>query len=309
MKLIIAAFSQVFTRPALYALVVIALAANIAQANYNGNRGGEANRQGRCGDGWSGHDRGNRADNLEVVGLTSDQRLICFDEKHPEDASTIGSISGLAIDTNLVGIDFRPANGTLYGLGNAGGVYTLSLDTAQATLRSRLNVALSGSFFGVDFNPTVDRLRIISDVGQNLRVNVDNGATTSDDAISYTPGTPTNGVTAAAYTNNDSDPNTATTLYDIDSTLDQVAIQAPPNAGSLNPTGKLNVDTTADVGFDIYSIVRDGSTVGVRGLATLIRGGQGALYQITLFTGKAIFSGAFSPQDMVIDIAIPLDQK
>ncbi|HEX6731721.1 MAG TPA: DUF4394 domain-containing protein [Pyrinomonadaceae bacterium] len=243
------------------------------------------------------------------MGLTSDQRLICFDEKHPEDASTIGHIFGLVIDTNLVGIDFRPANGALYGLGNAGGVYTLNLDTAQATLRSRLNLALSGSFFGVDFNPTVDRLRIISDVGQNLRANVDNGATTSDDAINYTPGTPTNGVTAAAYTNNDSDPNTATTLYDIDSILDQVAIQAPPNAGTLNPTGKLNVDTTVDVGFDIYSFVRDGSTVSVRGLATLVTGGQKGLYQITLFTGKATLSGTFSSQDIVIDIAIPLDQQ
>lgn len=309
MKQIFAALSQALTRPALCALVLIAFAANIAQANHNGNPGGDANRVGRCGDGRSGHDSGNRADNLEVVGLTFDQRLICFDEKRPEDASTIGRIFGFVMDTNLVGIDFRPANGVLYGLGNAGGVYTLSLDTAQATLRSRLNVPLSGTFFGVDFNPTVDRLRIISDVGQNLRVNVDNGATNTDDPINYTTGTPTNGVTAAAYTNNDSDPNTATTLYDIDSTLDQVAIQAPPNAGTLNPTGKLNVDTTANIGFDIYSIVRDGSTVGVRGLATLFRGSQGGLYQITLVTGQATLSGTFSPQDTVIDIAIPLDQK
>ena len=308
MKLILGALNQALRRPVLYALVVIAFAANVAQANYNGNSGG-ANRPGRCGDGSSGHDRGNRADNLEVVGLTSDQRLICFDEKQPEDASTIGQIVGLVIDTKLVGIDFRPANGVLYGLGNAGGVYTLSLDTAQATLRSRLNVALSGSFFGVDFNPTVDRLRIISDVGQNLRVNVENGATTTDDPINYTSGTPTSGVTAVAYTNNDSDPNTVTTLYDIDSALDQVAVQAPPNNGSLNPTGKLNVDTTADVGFDIYSFVRDGSTDNVRGLASLVRAGRSALYNINLFTGKAALSGTFSPQDLVIDIAIPLDQK
>ena len=309
MKLIFAALSQALTRPALCALVVIAFAANIAQANYNGNRGGDANRNGRCGDGRSGHDSGNSADNLEVVGLTSDHRLICFDEKRPEDATTIGQIFGLVLDSNLVGIDFRPANGILYGLGNAGGIYTLSLDTAQATLRTRLNVALAGSFFGVDFNPTVDRLRIISDVGQNLRVNVDNGATSTDDPINYTAGTPTSGVTAVAYTNNDSDPNTATTLYDIDSALDHVAIQAPPNAGTLNLTGKLNVNTTADVGFDIYSFVRDGSTVGVRGLATLVTDGQAGLYQITLFTGKATLSGKFSPQDVVIDIAIPLAQK
>jgi Domain of unknown function (DUF4394) len=309
MKLFLVGLAQTFKRTAFYVLMIIALASNIAQAKQESNKAGDdSNRRGRCGDGWSGHDRGNRADNLEVVGLTSDQRLICFDEKHPEDASNIGSISGLAIDTNIVGIDFRPATGDLYALGNAGGVYTLSLDNGQATLRSRLNVALSGSFFGVDFNPTVDRLRIISDVGQNLRANVETGATNNDGPINYT-GPATNGVTAVAYTNNDSDPNTVTTLYDIDSLLDQVAIQAPPNAGTLNPTGKLNVDTTADVGFDIYSTVVDGSTISVRGLASLITSGRpAALYDINLFTGKASFSGAFSSQNVVIDLAVPLNQ-
>ena len=55
------------------------------------------------------------------------------------------------------------------------------------------------------------------------------------------------------YTNNDADPNTATTLYDIDTATDQVSIQAPPNNGNLNPVGKLGVDTNAVVGFDIFS--------------------------------------------------------
>jgi hypothetical protein len=45
------------------------------------------------------------------------------------------------------------------------------------------------------------------------------------------------GVTAAAYTNNDLNGDTATTLFDIDPINDQVAIQAPPNNGTLNPTG------------------------------------------------------------------------
>jgi hypothetical protein len=310
MESILSKLVRGFTRLGLYALIFVALTASSAQANHWANTTADDNNQrGRCGDGRSGHDRGNRAGNLEVVGLTADQRLICFDEKHPENASSIGQVFGLAIDTNLVGIDFRPASGDLYGLGNAGGVYTLSLDSAQATLRSRLNVALSGSSFGVDFNPTVDRLRIISDSGQNLRANVDTGVTIVDGAINYTPGTPTTGVTATAYTNNDSDPNTATTLFDIDSVLDQLAIQAPPNTGTLNPTGKLNVDATADIGFDIYSTVQNGSTVSVRGLASLITGSQAGLYQITLFNGVATLSGTFSPQDQVIDLAIPLNQQ
>jgi len=36
-----------------------------------------------------------------------------------------------------------------------------------ATSFSQLTVPLEGSFFGVDFNPAANALRIISDTGQN----------------------------------------------------------------------------------------------------------------------------------------------
>lgn len=316
-------FISNYARIAISVAMLVALAAGKAQAQYSygGGWGGDGSGSGRCGDGWGGSSWGSSRGTLEVVGLTGaqqPQQLICFDEDDANNAGTIGTVTGLSGDTHLVGIDFRPATGfnsdgsrdggDLYGLGNAGGVYTLNLSTAQATLRSRLNVALSGTSFGVDFNPVVDRLRIVSDNGQNLRANVDTGATVVDAVLNYTPGTPANGITGAAYTNNDADPSTATTLYDIDSILDQVAIQAPPNAGTLNLTGKLTVDTTPAVGFDIYSTIRNNSTVDVRGLASLTTGGQARLYRITLFTGRATLRGTFSAQNQVTGLAIPLNQ-
>lgn len=281
-----------------------AIAVDTAQA-----QGAGGSRSGRCGDGRGGHVWGNWFGALEVVGLTADGRLICFDEYRPRNADTIGTIGGLQNDTSLVGIDFRPASGELYGLGNAGGLYTLDLRTAKATLRARLSVALSGSSFGVDFNPTVDRLRITSNTGQNLRVNVDDGATIVDGGLTYTPMTPTLGIVGSAYTNNDSDANTATTLFDIDGTLDQVALQSPANSGQLVGTGKLTVDTAEAVGFDIYSIVRDGTTSDVRAIASLLVDGQTRLYRISVLTGKARLLGSFRAQNPVIGIAIPLDQR
>lgn len=245
---------------------------------------------------------------LHVVGLTADNRLICFNEYRPGKALTIGAITGLAGDTALVGIDYRPANGELIGLGNAGGVYSINPTNAVATKKAQLDVALVGTSFGVDFNPTVDRLRITSDTGQNLRANVDTGATLVDGALNYTAGTPAAGIVGSAYTNNDADPNTATTLYDIDGALDQVAIQAPPNAGTLNPTGKLGVDTSAAVGSDIYSKIRGGTTVDVVGFASLTSGGRSGFYSVALFSGRATSRGAFAASNQVIGIAVPLDQ-
>lgn len=254
---------------------------------------------------------GNRP--LRVIGLTSDQRLIRFNENDPREAVTLGTVSGFTGgNTALVGIDYRVQDGLLYGVGNAGAVYTINANTGVLTFVNSLTVALSGTRFGVDFNPAADRLRIISDNGQNLRHNVNAGGTTiNDGTLSYTPPTAAIGVTGAAYTNNDLDPDTATTLYDIDSTLDQVVIQSPANSGTLAATGKLTVDTTSNVGFDIYSTIRGGTTVNVEGFASLQETGSSLVgfYSIALFSGRATFRGAFSLQNQVIDIALPLNQR
>lgn len=127
-------------------------------------------------------------------------------------------------------------------------------------------------------------------------------ATVADGTLSYAPPAVATGINGAAYTNNDLDPNTLTTLYDLDTTLDQIAIQSPANAGSLAATGKLGVNAAGDTGFDIYSTIRDGSTVEVMGFAAI----NGSLYKITLFTGKATSRGTIGAS--VTDIAIPLNQ-
>jgi len=248
---------------------------------------------------------------LAVIGLTADQRLIVFNEYFPSRTFPLGKVSGLTVDTALIGIDYRVQDGQLYGVGNAGGVYTLSTGNAAATLVNRLTIALEGTSFGVDFNPVADRLRVISNTGQNLRHNVNaGGVTLLDGTLTYTAPAPAVGVIGAAYTNNDLDANTATTLFDLDSTLDQIVLQVPANAGTLSPTGKLTVDIEGPVGFDIYSTVRRGATVHLQALATLATPVNGfvGLYSIQLLTGKATLRGAVKSPSPVIDIAIPLNQ-
>ena len=232
---------------------------------------------------------------LAVIGLTSTQQLVPFSSDKIGKTRSVVSIVGLAGDTAIVGIDYRPATGELYGLGNAGGVYTLDPETGVATFESQLTVLPSGASFGVDFNPTVDRLRIVSDTGQNLRANVDTGATTVDLALTAM------GIADAAYTNNDADPNTATTLFDIDAALDQVVIQAPPNNGNINPAGKLLVDAGSAVGFDIYTNTRSAAN---QAFASLQVDGVSGFYRIDVLSGRATLVGEFRGGTMVTDIAI-----
>ena len=251
-----------------------------------------------------------RRDDLIVIGLTSDNRLVWFSEDSPKRAHTIGTITGLTGDTGLIGIDYRVQDGLLYGVGNAGGVYTLDTMTAAATLVSTLTVPLNGTAFGVDFNPAADRLRIVSNTGQNLRHNVNAGGTTLvDGTLTYVPPATALGIVGAAYTNNDLDLSTATTLFDLDATLDQIAAQAPANNGTLSATGKLTVDTGEAAGLDIYSTLRGGITVGNQAFAVLTVNGALGFYSVNLLTGKAEFEDNFKTTDQVVDIAIPLNQR
>jgi hypothetical protein len=255
------------------------------------------------------NDKDDDSPRLRAIGLTSDQRLVGFRVNKPDDVRGIGKINGLTGDTKLIGIDYRVQDGKLYGVGDAGGVYTLD-SKAKATKVSQLTVALSGTSFGVDFNPAADRLRVVSDNGQNLRHNVNAGGTTNTDTTLTIPPatTPAAGITAAAYTNNDLNADTGTALYDIDTAVDQVSLQAPANAGTLSPIGKLGVDTGATAGFDIYSFVRNGKAVDAAGFATLTVGDRTTMYSVSLITGRADKLGAFPRSSQVTDLALPLNQ-
>ena len=95
------------------------------------------------------------------------------------------------------------------------------------------------------------------------------------------------------YTNNDADPNTGTTLFDVDSTLDQISLQSPPNNGTLVATGKLGVDTTPDVAADIHSRIKDGTTVSNSAFAALSSPSTSSFYSVDLLTGRATKTGDF----------------
>ena len=71
----------------------------------------------------AGSDRRDGRD-LDVVGLTTDGRLVRFDADRPGRTRNLGRVKGLKDgDQSLVGIDYRVQDGNLYGVGNAGGIY------------------------------------------------------------------------------------------------------------------------------------------------------------------------------------------
>src|SRR5215475_1224947 len=75
---------------------------------------------------------------------------------------------------NLIGIDFRVADGLLYAVTDTGSLYTINLSSTNlgaATLVSNLSPRFAGGFQSLmDFNPVVNALRLIGTNDQNFAV-------------------------------------------------------------------------------------------------------------------------------------------
>ena len=224
--------------------------------------------------------------------------LVVVDSASPSTIKRSVQLSGLGIGERLIGFDARPAaNRALYGLGSGGQVYAINGVTGVATaLGSPLALAGFPAASGFDFNPSVDRIRIVTDANQNFRVNPDSGVVASLDAnVAYAPGDRAAGanpnITGAAYTNNVAG-GTPTVLYLIDAANGNLVTQGStdgtisPNSGQLFTVGSLGVGTNSSTGFDISS---SGAALAL--LTNPLTNVQG-LYSINLATGVATFVGA-----------------
>lgn len=229
------------------------------------------------------------------VATDRNNHLYTFDDKKPAKFKRIAKpLKGLLPGERVVALDVRPATRQLIALTDMSRLYVVQPSKATATLigPGGFSPVLRGGSFGFDFNPVVDRIRVVSGGAQNLRLNPDSGTVDfTDSPLRYKDGDSGAGgpvaAVASAYTNNVAGA-TSTTLYDIDSTRDVLAIQEPPNDGVLSTVGPLGVDLVDSVGFDISA--RDGRAYMVaRRSAAPRRAGapDPRLYEINLSNGAA----------------------
>ena len=216
----------------------------------------------------------------KLVALKDDNTLVSFDSNNPG-ASQFTDITG--IEGVLLGIDTRPADGSIYGISTANNIYTIDPDSGEATYVSTLDTPFEGgTISGFDFNPVADRLRLVGDNDQDFRINVDTGEVTVDGTLAFADGDENSGVnpnvTAAAYTNS-FDGTISTELYDIDTLLNDLVLQDPPNDGTLVTVGDLGIDFDTLGGFEIVSAVEGDNTAFAVSNTTL--------YSIDLETGAA----------------------
>ncbi|QNP51622.1 DUF4394 domain-containing protein [Hymenobacter qilianensis] len=146
-----------------------------------------------------------------------------------------------------------------------------------------------------DFNPAVDRIRLVTSTGQNLRIHPETGAVAATDGnINGAAGAT---VTGVAYTNNVAGAST-TALYGINTQNQQLYLVNPPNNGTLVAVGNLNLNVSGDGGFDI-----DAKTGTALGLYSV--NGSPTLFTVDLTTGAARTLASYSTSLNYTGLAIP----
>ncbi len=229
-----------------------------------------------------------------ALAVTESHHLIAFNAARPGRLLSRQPITGLPPGEKIVGLDVRQKNDGVYALTDAGRLYTLDPETAGATPVGTARVALEGLQFAFDFNPTVDRIRVASSSGQNLRLHPDTGALAGTDApLSYAAGPGTPRVLAAAYTYNNVDPK-VTTMYVIDGATASLAIAGSkegeqpvvsPNTGRLTVVGPLAVGPFETASLDIHVLTN-------RAFAVLGgRSGPSRWVAVDLATGRGTVIG------------------
>ena len=238
--------------------------------------------------------------------------LLTFDTALPGTIRTATGLSGVDAAYTLVGLDVRPINNALYALGynaaaasgvNNSQLYSLDATSGAATaVGAAFRLELGTGAIGFDFNPTVDRIRVVGANRNNYRLNPNSTAASvlaaTDGQVAYTTGSNTPNIGAVAYTNSfrGASSTSGTTLYNYDLTLNQLNTQAtanPPADGQLTAVGSSGIaanPTTPYVDLDIYSpsagtntaylVANTGTSLGT------------TLYTVNLTTGAATSVGA-----------------
>lgn len=225
----------------------------------------------------------------DIVAVDNRNTLVVVNSSQPTVIRRSVAVTGLGAGQTLLAIDGRPVgNGrVLYGISNTGQLYTINPMTGVASAVGA-PIALASTAFDIDFNPTVDRIRLVGSSGENLRINPDTGVAVTDLPLNILVGGQRIAVTgnvAAGYTNNFAGATT-TTLFVINTETGAVQIQAPPNDGTQTRIGGIGGAAAGTVvGFDI---ARTGEA-----RLTVTQAGVTNLFAVDLTTGIATLLGTF----------------
>ncbi len=244
-----------------------------------------------------------------VYGLTDQNQLMLLKPGPPITTVSMVTLSGFTKGDRMLAIDFRPANGLLYGVSDGNLIYIIDPSTGvvKPISRAPFNPGIKGNTVGFDFDPKNDVIRLVTNADLNMRIDPNFGTVLNVDTDINSS---TYDMNAIAYGYNFA--TRTYPLFDIDAARGYLTRQNPENAGSISPVGPLNMVIIGEGGFDIQ-----GNTNSTTGLAVLtghsllpsnttgdnLNNDACRLWEINLSSAKATYKGKLTRN--VIGLAIP----
>jgi Domain of unknown function (DUF4394) len=256
-----------------------------------------------------------------LVAVTDDNQLITFNAGSPDKVLSRVPLQGLKAGEQLQGIDFRVAKGQLFGLSTQGRLLRIDPEKGGTTPIGSPVSLPEGQSFGFDFNPTVDRIRVVNDAGTNLRLHPDTGAQIdgnpgqvglqTDGTLAYAPGDLLAGskprLVAVGYTYNKAN-DKITTNYAIDAStgylvvmgsIEGAATMVSPNTGLVQSVGPLQIERFDHAAFDISDVNNAAYLLTARNGSS-----ESKLYELNLGSGQARLIGAVNSSQGIRGMAI-----
>jgi hypothetical protein len=243
--------------------------------------------------------------NFSAYALTSTGTLIRFDTKDPSKIVGEVSLSGLNSGQSLVQIDYRPADGSLYGITSDNELATLDPASGAVTVVSDTPFTTSTlASPAASWDPVNDQLRVIT-TQYNLRVNADGSLAATGTQTAFDSGDVNSAKTpqlvAISYNNHVANA-ASTTLYGLDLTTQSlvrvgdegVSATSSVDAGVLHTLGSLGTSFGANAGINIE--IANGTVYA----ALQQSGASAALYTIDTSTGAAASVGPIGSGDRTL---------
>jgi hypothetical protein len=230
-----------------------------------------------------------------IVFVTNTNQLVWVQANNPTHVLGGVALTGTG-GSGITALDYRPASGELYGL-SASNFLFYRIDTKSGIVQQVGNVltGFTGPQIDLDFSPSADRARVVSTDEENARIDPADGKSTFDTDLSD------GDIAGIAYDNNHAGA-TATTLYGLDITHDQLVRiggvdgTPSPNGGVVTAIGPLGLDAGPSSAFDIAP---DGTAYAALNVNALT-----SLYKIDLSRGTATPVGVLGAGGGVVSMAV-----
>jgi hypothetical protein len=164
------------------------------------------------------------AETLYVIDNAVPPLLATIDSATPTTVNNIGPVTGMAATEQILAMDFRPADGQLYGVTNLERLYRINAANGAATMISQtpFTPTFPDDTAGADFDPVHDVLRVTMTNDVNVQISPVTGQVINQDAnlTNNPPDAASDNPTMAglAFTNNFPGA-TSSTLYGFENNL------------------------------------------------------------------------------------------